>query len=275
MNQPAGATQGRTTAEAAPAKASRRSGERAVLAALAVAAVGSAAMLGVAVARLGPDMAETRVTWAVEPAETVAAMATAGVDAAPAVVLADDALPPPNRLASAAASAVEVVPDPAQLATSGNEAAVASPAGEIPRHERWEIVFPAGLTEVDYAVQLDALGIELGVLWPDGQIEYVTAVSQLMPMRRKAAAADERRFYLSWGQGDLAAADQKLLAKAGVEGAPPLVLHYLSQTAESRLAELEQAFAGRAAGTIYRTQFGVRMGKGGYEFYVVEQQPRG
>ena len=47
---------------------------------------------------------------------------------------------------------------------------------EIPLKQRWHVELAAGLTEGQYARQLAALGIELGVLGKDGNIEYLAHV---------------------------------------------------------------------------------------------------
>ncbi|MBI1900502.1 MAG: hypothetical protein HYS13_05235 [Planctomycetia bacterium] len=149
----------------------------------------------------------------------------------------------------------------------------AAAATEVPVSRRWEFVLPEGITVGEYADYLDELGMELAVLMDDGKIEYVAKLAQAMPTRRQGTTAAETRPYLTWQRGDLIEADRQILAKAGLEAAQRIVLHFWPQGAQDKLAQLEKAFQNRSADQIFRTRFGVRRA-GAAEFYVVEQIAR-
>lgn len=147
-------------------------------------------------------------------------------------------------------------------------------SGVIPPSKRWRIVFPEGITERQYARQLDLLGIELGVLTDDGQIAYVSKVALPDPVTRTAPRSAETRLYMSWNRGDLAEADRVLLANAGIPAAGKITLHFYPAPVEAKLAELEKSHQGRDPAEILLTRFGVRDTAQSVEFYVLEQIPR-
>jgi hypothetical protein len=257
-----------------PERAPGTGAEGWVVAVMALALVGALALLTPVTLRisagLGPDATEYVARSA---ARASVQDRRAGAASAFAPHLADDAWADAGALAAASQQALAALPDPARLAATATGPVAAR--AEVPPVERWQIEFPAGLTEAEYATALDALGLELAVLGADGQLEYVAGVSQLSPTRRQGPAADEARFYLTWTRGDLLAADRNLLTKSGLPVEAQLILHFLSATAESRLVELERSHAGRSASEVLRTRFGVRPSNSGFEFYVVEQVPRG
>jgi hypothetical protein len=148
------------------------------------------------------------------------------------------------------------------------------PEATIPLTQRWQIEFASGLTEGQYAAQLAALGIELGVLSQDGKIHYVTELGDAGGKRRTGPRADETRPYWTWGRGDLRQADTLLLANAGLEVDDEIILHFLSPQAIERLTELERQFAGREPDEVFRTRFALKRTFRGYEVYVVEQVER-
>ena len=78
---------------------------------------------------------------------------------------------------------------------------------------------------------------------------------------------------MSWRSGRRQEADRSLLTRAGIAiGGRPVVQFYPREV-ENRLAQIEQEFAGRQAGEIRKTRFGVRSVDNGFEFYVLEQIP--
>jgi len=139
------------------------------------------------------------------------------------------------------------------------------------RGRGWEIRFDPGSTLETYAKQLDFFGIELGVLLPDNQLLYVSNLSKAQPTVRRGPADQEPRYYFTWRQGELLAADRELLAKAGVDPKDRLILKFLSEKWVQRLAELEKLHAADKYPQVRKTRFGVRSAGEGYEFYVMEQ----
>lgn len=139
---------------------------------------------------------------------------------------------------------------------------------------RWELMFDKGNTLDTYARQLDFFQIELGVLLPGNQVRYVSQLSSPAPVVRDGPAEAEKRFYLTWQQGELQEADRQLLAKAGVDAGRRIILKFLPPDLEAKLAALERAHAGAKADQILRTRFGIRPQGNGYAFFVLEQTYR-
>jgi hypothetical protein len=143
-----------------------------------------------------------------------------------------------------------------------------------PGHARhWEITFPKGNTLDAYARQLDFFGIELGVVIPGDKVVYAFHLSKPKPDTRLLAEASshENRFYLSWRDGDLRKADRELLVRAGVQIEDEVVLQFLPDAVEARLAAMEREFRGAEPKRIGKTRFGVRPVGDKFEFYVIEQ----
>lgn len=139
------------------------------------------------------------------------------------------------------------------------------------RARRWEIQFPKENTLEEYARQLDFFGIELGVVVPGNKVEYASHLAQPKPDRRIGPADQEDRYYLSWRHGELAQADQELLARAGIDGKGKVVLRFLPPKVEATLVGLEKARAGDEYDKVYWTRFGIRPENDGYVFFVSEQ----
>ncbi len=177
-----------------------------------------------------------------------------------------------NQLAEAARATAAAI-DPRTLAgLTAQQAETISRSGEIPRQRRWQFFMPDGLTTREYARILDALGIELAVV-AGAELHYVRQLSDPMPQRRSGPAQVERRLYLAWEHGRLEEADRELLRAAGIDPAGSVILHLISAELEEKMAALEQQFANRQANAIRTTRFSVRYGEGGYEVYVVKQEP--
>jgi len=145
----------------------------------------------------------------------------------------------------------------------------------IPRHERWELHFPAGNTLATYGRQLDFFKIELAVLGPGDQVQYVSGFSKSQPQVRRGTSSAERRLYMTWRRGSLEQADRDLVRRAGVDSTGKMVLQFLDPEIENQLAVLELEYAKRPVNRIRRTRFGVvDDGSGGYRFVVQQQQYR-
>lgn len=144
----------------------------------------------------------------------------------------------------------------------------------IPPEQRWRIEFPAGLTIVPYAAQLDALGIELAVVGNGEEIVYVTGVSRENPKIRREKRTQETRFYLTWGRGDLEELDRILLSNAGIDIGNGVIVHFLTDDAQKRLLDYEKKYQKRPLEQIAQTVFKIRKTFRGYELYVAQQKPR-
>ena len=144
--------------------------------------------------------------------------------------------------------------------------------GGVRKEDRWTILASPGQTPEEYARQLDALKIELGVVQGKSMI-YMSNFSADQPVRRAGTGVGDNRLYFIWrGQGRKAT-DMALLRKAGVEVGEGVIFQFYPPAVEQRLAQLEVQFKGRTPGEIRRTQFRVIPGGDGYDFEVVSQEP--
>jgi hypothetical protein len=186
----------------------------------------------------------------------------------------------------------QAAPQAGQLALAGSDSTIVGsgtglgdsrppgPLGEgrgdgIPRHERWEVHFSAGNTLATYARQLDFFKIELAVLGPGEQVQYVSGFSKQRPTIRRGAAQGERRLYMTWRRGSLEQADRELVRRAGLDERGRPVLQFYDPETENQLAVLELEYAGkRPVSRIRRTRFGVADDRDGYRFFVMQQQYR-
>jgi hypothetical protein len=142
------------------------------------------------------------------------------------------------------------------------------------RPQNWEVVFGKGLTLDEYARRLDFFNIELGVVQPDGKIEYAFHLSKPKPDTRtvKEGYKSEHRYWLRWTNGELRKADEELLERAGINPNEDWLLKFVPHETEIQLLSLEKATAGpNREDTVKRTRFGVREAGKGYAFFVVEQ----
>jgi len=165
-------------------------------------------------------------------------------------------------------------PDSAEAGGSKGELARGQGTGGNGIRRRWEIFFDKGNTIETYAQQLDFFGIELGILLPGNQVQYVSGFSQPRPRVRVGPADAEKRFYLTWQRGDLQQADRELLARAGIDPGNRLILKFLPPEVEARLVALERAYASGRADQVSSTRFGIRREGNGFAFYVISQQYR-
>jgi hypothetical protein len=137
----------------------------------------------------------------------------------------------------------------------------------------WEVTFPSNTLDV-YARQLDFFKIELAVLQPGDKIAYAFNLAKLKPDTRVAAAAAEKRFYLTWRKGEMQRADQELLARAGIEAGDNLVVKFLPAETEALLDNLEKRSAADAGFTlrdVRTTRFSIQPEGSGFKFFVLEQ----
>jgi hypothetical protein len=139
----------------------------------------------------------------------------------------------------------------------------------------WEVRFNA--TTIDlYAAQLDFFGIELGAIGGGKKtVDYASKLAQPNPVTRSAPGDAEKRRYLVWRKGPLAAADKSLLQKAKVDTTGRIILQFLPEPVELQMRTLEAEHAkGKKLNEIRRTVFGVKGNGAQYEFFVAEQDYR-
>lgn len=152
-----------------------------------------------------------------------------------------------------------------------------TPAVEIERagEKEWEILFADGITQQEYARQLDYFGIEIAAVSKSGRVEYITRLMEQRPEHRTGQRGDDPRLRIGWKSGVLVAADRRLLRKAGIASADKELTHYFPPDLQEQLQQLEIEYAGRASRDIERTRFQIQPvdDGNGYEFVVIDQVP--
>ena len=142
----------------------------------------------------------------------------------------------------------------------------------LPREQRWFVRFDDGDTTRVYARQLDAFGIELGALLPEGELVYLSNLSADSPeIRRVDSGAGEDRLYFTWLGGGRRTADIQLFQKAGIDIGAASIFHFYPPETENQLARLELDYRNRPVRDIRRTYFAVESHGGQYEFVVTRQ----
>jgi hypothetical protein len=164
--------------------------------------------------------------------------------------------------------------DPKWDDKASQEPVVSASDEVVPESQRWEIHFPSGVTEPEYARQLAALGVELGIVRDDGTMEYLANPGRPDPQRRTGQRKEENRLYWTWNRGNLDKADKSLLKGAGIDAGDDLILHLWPPATSEKLAKLEREFKGRDVKEIYRTRFALKRTFRGYEVHVEEQVTR-
>jgi hypothetical protein len=141
------------------------------------------------------------------------------------------------------------------------------------RVDRWEIRFPTGNTVETYAKQLDALGIELGVIGGEERITYASRFTKEVPDRREGSPADEHRFYMTWRSGALRDLDNAVLSRAKIQTTGRIVAQFYPPQREAKLMELEKQFAApRGVNEVRRTVFALVPDDKSFDFRVAEQE---
>ncbi|HEY2840701.1 MAG TPA: hypothetical protein VGJ26_16210 [Pirellulales bacterium] len=143
--------------------------------------------------------------------------------------------------------------------------------GGANRAQRWEIRMPEGNSVDTYAKQLDAFGIEIGILAENSEFMFLSKLSAKVPTKRNGPRAGEKRRMLIWNRGDLKQADIDLFKRAGVDVGNRTTIWFIPVATDSKLAQLEVGFKNRAVKDIRRTRFGIKPGAGSFEFYVIDQ----
>jgi hypothetical protein len=144
--------------------------------------------------------------------------------------------------------------------------------GGVSRENRWSVIFPEGQRPEEYARQLDALGVELGVVASKDQLTYVSNFSSPTPTKRTGASRAENRLYFIWEGKLRKASDLALLRKAGIEVGDGTVFQFYPPGVEDQLADLERRYRGRSPSEIRVTRFGVTPRGDTYGFKVLAQE---
>ena len=124
------------------------------------------------------------------------------------------------------------------------------------RAERWEFQFRSGHTLESYAIELDMLGIELGLLDKSNNIQYLSNLQSTPPTQRTGSLAQEKRFYTLWRDGLLKTADAKNFSQVNLNSAGKWIAHFYPVELVQQMAEQEALFArGRPVSDIRKTIF--------------------
>lgn len=141
------------------------------------------------------------------------------------------------------------------------------------RDQRWLVKFSDKGNLKSYAAQLDFFKIEIGVIFKDGRMVYLSNMSRGNTIRESRLSADDPRLFMSWKGGDRIKADIELLEKAGIpDPASGMIVHFYAPETEQLLARLEKSYGGKKPDEIRRTFFEIRKDGGGYEFFVSSQK---
>ena len=157
-----------------------------------------------------------------------------------------------------------------KLGTGGPGLGFGPGDGGVPREQRWSVVYNQGQTIEEYARQLDALRVELGVV-QNGQMVYVSNFAAATPSKRSGTGKGDDRLYFLWQGRGRKVSDVTLLKKAGIEVGEGALFHFYPKGVEEVLAQLEVKYKGRQPAEIRSTRFSVIPSGNGYGFEVLAQ----
>jgi hypothetical protein len=158
-----------------------------------------------------------------------------------------------------------------KLGTGGPGLGMGPGDGGVAPEQRWSIIFNDGQTIDEYARQLDALHVELAVVVPPNQLEYVSNFSSAQPTKRFGSGKSDHRLYFLWQGSGRKGSDISLLKKAGVEVGDN-VFQFYPAGVEERLRQLEVRYRGRQPAEIRVTRFQVIPSGNSYDFKVIAQE---
>ncbi|MFO0957236.1 MAG: hypothetical protein U0800_07175 [Isosphaeraceae bacterium] len=144
--------------------------------------------------------------------------------------------------------------------------------GGVRREQRWSVVYNPGQTLDEYARQLDAFGVEIGVI-QNNAMRYVSKFSGGSPASRFGQHSSDNRLFFVWQSNTRKGSDVELLRRAGVEVGESPIFHFYPKPVEERLAQYEARYKGRQPIEIRATRFSVVSKGGTYDFAVLSQDP--
>jgi hypothetical protein len=141
------------------------------------------------------------------------------------------------------------------------------------RDERWEVEYRTGHTIESYTRELDALGIEPGLIDQSGEITYVSDLTNATPKTRTGQLANEKRYYMFWRVGSLKGADAKIFETAKLPTAKKLAAHFFPEALTQEMVARELSFAGgRPLSDVRRTVFAVKPTSSSFTLAVIRQE---
>jgi hypothetical protein len=144
--------------------------------------------------------------------------------------------------------------------------------GGVRREQRWSVVYNPGQTLDEYARQLDAFGVEIGVIKNNSML-YVSKFSSGSPVTRYGQHATDTRLFFVWQSNTRKGSDVELLRRANVDVGESPIFHFYPKAIEDRLAQYEARYRGRQPIEIKATRFSVVSRGGSYDFAVLAQDP--
>jgi hypothetical protein len=147
--------------------------------------------------------------------------------------------------------------------------------GGVSRAKRWEIIFEPGLSEAEYARQLDFFRVELATV-SDGKLFRVSNLASPRPTAR-VAQPDKKELFFQWRDAARRAIDLGLLRKVAEIALTQnsLVFHFYPRETELKLLQLETEYAARQGRPdlhqVAKTKFIVKKTETGYDFEVAKQ----
>lgn len=144
--------------------------------------------------------------------------------------------------------------------------------GGVRREQRWSVVYNPGQTLEEYSRQLDAFGVEIGVI-QNNAMRYVSRFSTGQPTSRFGQHSSDSRLFFVWQSNTRKGSDVDLLRRAGVEVGSSPIFHFYPKAVEDRLAQYEAKYRGRQPIEIRATRFSVISKGGHYDFAVLSQEP--
>lgn len=141
------------------------------------------------------------------------------------------------------------------------------------RDERWEVEFRTGHTIESYTRELDALGIEPGLIDQSGEITYVSDLTNATPKTRSGQLANEKRYYMFWRVGALKGADAKIFETAKLPTAKKLAAHFYPDALTQEMVARELDFAGgRPLSDVRKTVFTAKPTASSFTLAVIRQE---
>ena len=141
------------------------------------------------------------------------------------------------------------------------------------RDERWEVEFRTGHTIESYTRELEALGIEPGLIDQSGEITYVSDLTNATPKTRLGQLADEKRYYMFWRVGALKGADAKIFETAKLKTDKKLAAHFYPETLTQEMVARELDFAGgRPLSDVRKTVFTAKPTASSFTLAVIRQE---
>src|SRR5262249_44429191 len=123
----------------------------------------------------------------------------------------------------------------------------------------------------EYARQLDALQVELGIV-QGKNMAYASKFSSAQPQVRTGSGAGDGRLYFLWQGRGRKTSDVALLKKAGLTVGDADIFQFYPDWVETRLAELEVRYKGRQPAEIRVTRFSVVPRGNSYDFSILAQE---